>query len=109
MKDTHVNIHKCPPYGHWFAIQLYNIYLQAIAQTTTTASDKPQHEYIFEFRGKKFQIAKSHLADAVLSIKASCSLRSSSECRGISSDSKMCSSELLWLGLQLMLNLCHLH
>ena len=94
MKDTHVNIHKCPPYGHWFAIQLYNIYLQAIAQTTTTASDKPQHEYIFEFRGKKFQIAKSHLADAVLSIKASCSLRSSSECRGISSDSNMCASEL---------------
>ena len=92
MKDTHTNIHKCPPYGHWFTIQLYNIYLQANAQTT--ASDMSRHEYIFEFRGKKFRIAKSHLADAVQSIKASCNLSSSSECRGILSDPKMCSSEL---------------
>ena len=93
MKDND-NIQKRSLYGHWFAIQLYNIYLQAVAQTTTTASDMPQHEYIFEFRGKKFQIAKSHLEDAVRSIKASCNLAETSESRGISSDSCMCSSEL---------------
>ena len=93
MKDSD-HIQKRSLYGHWFAIQLYNIYLQAIAQTTTTASDMPQHKYIFEFRGKEFQIAKSHLEDAVRSIRASCNLAKSSESRGISSDSYMCASEL---------------
>ena len=78
-----------PPYCHWFAVKLYDVYVRA----KELLQDSAQPSISLELDGNTFAIDRSHLDFAVDSLYSACNLSASNCARGIGSSEGMCTAE----------------